>query len=75
MEIFQRPVIAAGVFVAPNASVIGQVMLLNHVSVIRNLPLKFVAIIITNRSGMEPSFEVIRAALKWAICLTSRTER
>jgi hypothetical protein len=31
--LYQRPIIAAGVFVAPNASVIGKVLLLNHVSV------------------------------------------
>eukprot|EP00597_Dinobryon_sp_UTEXLB2267_P003264 CAMPEP_0170080246 /NCGR_PEP_ID=MMETSP0019_2-20121128/16434_1 /TAXON_ID=98059 /ORGANISM="Dinobryon sp., Strain UTEXLB2267" /LENGTH=228 /DNA_ID=CAMNT_0010294125 /DNA_START=6 /DNA_END=692 /DNA_ORIENTATION=- len=34
MNLFdRRPVIAAGVFVAPNASVIGKVLLLNHVSI------------------------------------------
>jgi hypothetical protein len=35
----QRPVVAAGCFIAPNASVVGDVLLFNDVSVRKTLPL------------------------------------
>lgn len=63
----QRPVVAAGVFIAPNASVIGKVLLFNDVSVSCKIfgvnDMLFNCMIFV-RFGTELFCEAIKARLK-----------